>query len=171
MRTSLLTILLVLMTSAAGAQSKQAYLIYTSEGKETDYGRMLQELSKADVIFIGETHNCPVAHWMEYEITSDLIRKSSKGLVLGAEMFETDNQLLVDEYTKGLISSDKFESEAKLWDNYWTDYASLLYLAREHQLKFVATNVPRRYASTCLPFENRTFFHLLHTYTHNSIIL
>lgn len=147
MRTSLLTILLVLMTSAAGAQPKQAYSIYTSEGKKTDYGRMLQELSKADVIFIGETHNCPVAHWMEYEITSDLIRKSSKGLVLGAEMFETDNQLLVDEYTKGLISSDKFESEAKLWDNYWTDYASLLYLAREHQLKFVATNVPRRYAS------------------------
>ena len=62
-------------------------------------------------------------------------------------MFETDNQLLVDEYTRGLISSDKFEAEAKLWDNYWTDYSSLLYLAREHKLRFVATNVPRRYAS------------------------
>lgn len=150
MRTRLLTILLALMSLASyeiGAQSKQAYSIYTSEGKETDYGRMLQAISKADVIFIGETHNCPVAHWMEYEITSDIIRKSSKGLVLGAEMFEADNQLLVDEYTKGLISSDKFEAEAKLWDNYWTDYASLLYLAREHKLKFVATNVPRRYAS------------------------
>ena len=150
MRTRLLTILLALMSLASyeiGAQSKQAYSIYTSEGKETDYGKMLQALSKADVIFIGETHNCPVAHWMEYEITSDIIRKCSNGLVLGAEMFEADNQLLVDEYTKGLISSERFEAEAKLWDNYWTDYASLLYLAREHKLKFVATNVPRRYAS------------------------
>ena len=147
MRTSLLTFLLALMALMAGAQSKQVYSIYTSEGKETDYGRMMQVLYKADVVFIGETHNCPVAHWMEYEITSDIIRKSSKGLILGAEMFETDNQLLVDESTKGLISSDKFEAEAKLWDNYWTDYASLLYLAREHSLKFVATNVPRRYAS------------------------
>jgi uncharacterized iron-regulated protein len=62
-------------------------------------------------------------------------------------MLETDNQVLVDEYTTGLISSDKFENEAKLWDNYWTDYAQLLYLAREHSLKFVATNIPRRYAS------------------------
>jgi uncharacterized iron-regulated protein len=62
-------------------------------------------------------------------------------------MFETDNQLLVDEYTQGVISSDKFEAEAKLWDNYWTDYSALLYLAREHSLRFVATNVPRRYAS------------------------
>ena len=143
----LMTIMLLLTAFAAAAQTKEAYAIYTSEGKEVDYGTMLKALNKADVIFIGETHNCPIAHWMEYEITADIIRKSPKGLVLGAEMFESDNQLLVDEYTTGLISSDKFENEAKLWDNYWTDYAQLVYLAREHSLKFVATNVPRRYAS------------------------
>ena len=143
----LMTLLLSLPAIAATAQPRPAYAIFTSDGKETDYGKMIKTIDGADIIFIGETHNCPVAHWMEYEITSDLIRKSGKGLTLGAEMFESDNQLLVDEYTQGLISSDKFESEAKLWDNYWTDYASLLYLAREHGLKFVATNVPRRYAS------------------------
>ena len=143
----LMILLMSLVTLVSSAQNKPSYAIFTSEGKETDYARMLKALADAEIIFIGETHNCPVAHWMEYEITSDIIKKSAKGLVLGAEMFETDNQLLVDEYTQGLISSDKFEAEAKLWDNYWTDYASFLYLAREHGLKFVATNVPRRYAS------------------------
>ena len=143
----LMTLLALLAAFTAAAQTKAAYAIFTSEGKEVDYGTMLKALNKADIIFIGETHNCPVAHWMEYEITSDIIRKSPKGLVLGAEMFESDNQLLVDEYTTGMISSDRFETEAKLWDNYWTDYAQLLYLARENSLKFVATNVPRRYAS------------------------
>ena len=143
----LITLLLSLTALVSYAQPKPAYSIFTADGKQTDYGRMLKTLQDADIIFIGETHNCPVAHWMEYEITSDLIRKSPKGLTLGAEMFETDNQLLVDEYTRGVISSDKFEAEAKLWDNYWTDYSQLLYLAREHGLKFVATNVPRRYAS------------------------
>ena len=143
----LMTLLLSLTALVSYAQPKPAYSIFTADGKQTDYGKMLKTLQDADIIFIGETHNCPVAHWMEYEITSDMIRKSPKGLTLGAEMFETDNQLLVDEYTSGVISSDKFEAEAKLWDNYWTDYASLLFLAREHGLKFVATNVPRRYAS------------------------
>ena len=143
----LITLLLSLTALVSYAQPKPAYSIFTGDGKQTDYGKMLKTLQDADIIFIGETHNCPVAHWMEYEITSDLIKKSPKGLTLGAEMFETDNQLLVDEYTRGLISSDKFEAEAKLWDNYWTDYSSLLYLAREHKLRFVATNVPRRYAS------------------------
>ena len=143
----LMTLLLSLTALVSYAQPKPAYSIFTAYGKQTDYGKMLKTLQDADIIFIGETHNCPVAHWMEYEITSDIIQKSPKGLTLGAEMFETDNQLLVDEYTRGLISSDKFEAEAKLWDNYWTDYSSLLYLAREHKLRFVATNVPRRYAS------------------------
>lgn len=143
----LMTLLLSLTALVSYAQPKPAYSIFSADGKQTDYGKMLKTLQDADIIFIGETHNCPVAHWMEYEITSDLIKKSPKGLTLGAEMFETDNQLLVDEYTRGLISSDKFEAEAKLWDNYWTDYSQLLYLAREHGLKFVATNVPRRYAS------------------------
>ena len=143
----LIILLLSLTAFISYAQPKPAYSIFTSEGKETDYGKMLKVLLDADIIFIGETHNCPISHWLEYEIASDVIKKSPKGLVLGAEMFESDNQLLVDEYAQGLISSDKFEAEAKLWDNYWTDYASLLFLAREHDLKFVATNVPRRYAS------------------------
>ncbi len=129
------------------AQDKQAYAVFTDDGKRVDYGEMLDSLALADVIFIGETHNCPIAHWLEYEITKDIWQRDSAGLVIGAEMFETDNQLLVDEYTGGLISSDKFENEAKLWDNYWTDYYPLISFAREKGLKFVATNVPRRYAS------------------------
>lgn len=147
MRKTILTALACLLTLAVSAQDKPAYRIFTSEGDGTDYGIMLKTLSKADVIFIGETHNCPVAHWLEYEIASDIAERHPKGLVLGAEMFETDNQILVDEYVSGLISSDKFEAEAKLWDNHYTDYAPLLYLARDKKIPFVATNVPRRYAS------------------------
>lgn len=143
----LMIVLLSLTAIISYGQPNPAYAIFTSDGKSTDYGTMLKTLDKADVIFVGETHNCPIAHWIEYEIASDIIKKSRKGLTLGAEMFESDNQLLVDEYAQGIIPSDKFEAEAKLWDNYWTDYSPLLYLAREHGLKFVATNVPRRYAS------------------------
>ncbi len=135
----------ILVCSAALAQDKPAYAIFTSEGEHSDYGRMIRSLGKADIIFIGETHNCPVAHWLEYEITSNLYQKN--GFAVGAEMFETDNQLLVDEYVSGLIDSDKFENEAKLWDNYYTDYYPLLSFAREKGIRFVATNVPRRYAS------------------------
>ena len=144
---TVMAILGAVFSTAASAQDKPAYAIFTSEGRTADYGTMLKSLMKADVIFIGETHNCPIAHWMEYEITRDVHDRTGDGLVLGAEMFETDNQLLVDEYVTGIISSDKFESEVKLWDNYYTDYYPLVSYAREHGLDFIATNVPRRYAS------------------------
>lgn len=147
MRKIILILLACLYAAVSAAQEKPAYRIFTKEGEIADYGIMLKSLVKAEIILVGETHNCPVAHWLEYEIASDIARKYSDGLVMGAEMFERDNQLLVDEYTSGLISSDRFEAEAKLWDNHYTDYAPLLYLARDKELRFVATNVPRRYAS------------------------
>jgi uncharacterized iron-regulated protein len=62
-------------------------------------------------------------------------------------MFETDNQILIDEYFKGIIKESSFESEARLWKNYATDYKPLLTFAKENGLKFIASNVPRRYAS------------------------
>lgn len=149
MKKSVLIILCLAVFAAQSlpAKDKDAYRIFLGNGKAVSYSEMLASVSKADVIFIGETHNCPIAHWMEYVITEDLVKKHPGRVIIGAEMLERDNQLLVDEYVTGIISSDRFETEAKVWDNHYTDYAPLLYLAREHSLRFVATNVPRRYAS------------------------
>ena len=87
-----------------------------------------------------------MAHWLELEVTKELAGKD-RTLVMGAEMFETDNQLLLDEYFSGRISQSNFEKEARLWDNYKTDYKHLLEFARQQKIRFVATNIPRRYAS------------------------
>jgi uncharacterized iron-regulated protein len=62
-------------------------------------------------------------------------------------MFEADNQLILDEYLSGAISTKGFEDEAKLWKNYKTDYKPLVEFAKENHLRFIATNIPRRYAS------------------------
>jgi len=66
---------------------------------------------------------------------------------LGAEMFEADNQLLLKEYMNKMIRKKDFEAEAKLWKNYATDYAPVVDFARENGIKFVATNIPRRFAA------------------------
>jgi len=67
--------------------------------------------------------------------------------MLGAEMFESDNQLIFDEYMQQKISYDRFEAEARLWDNYRTDYYPVVFFAKEHHIPFIATNIPRRYAN------------------------
>ena len=138
---------LLFLSSSLLAQDLPAYKIFTGEGKKADYKDLLKEIMKADVVFFGELHDNPVAHWLELEITKELFAEKGKNLILAAEMFETDNQLLIDEYFSGIIKESSFESEVRLWKNYGTDYKPLLGFAKKNDLKFIASNIPRRYAS------------------------
>ena len=126
---------------------KQAYMIFDKNGKKVKYEEMIRVVTSADVVFFGELHDNPIAHWLEYEVTADIYASAGTRLVLGAEMFEADNQLLLDEYLSRRYEADKFEAEVKLWKNYRTDYKPLVEFARENRLPFIATNIPRRYAS------------------------
>ncbi len=139
--------LFLFMSISSFSQDKPAYKIFTGEGRKADYGDILKATKKGDVIFFGELHDNPVAHWLELELAKDLFETEGKDLILAAEMFETDNQLLVNEYLNGIIKESSFESEMKKWNNYATDYKPLLNFAKEKGLKFVASNIPRRYAS------------------------
>jgi len=147
MKKTLIYILLLAFAGFAFKSDKPAYVLYDQQGKMTKYEKMIKDLQKADIVFFGELHTDPIAHWMQYEITVDLYKVKKQDLILGSEMFEADNQLLVDEYLAGFYADKKFEAEAKLWGNYKTDYKPVMVFARDSSLRYIATNIPRRYAS------------------------
>lgn len=126
---------------------KPAYRLFDAKARVADYADLIKIASKADIVLFGELHNNPIAHWLQLELTQDLFAQKQQQLVLGAEMFETDNQLITTEYLQGLISEKNFETECRVWDNYKTDYKPLINFAKQNNLHFVATNIPRRYAS------------------------
>ena len=126
---------------------KKAYTIFDAEGKEIGYETLIKKISSYNVVLLGEIHNCAIVHWLEFEIARSLFDEHGKEFAMGAEMFEADNQLIVDEYMQSVITYDRFEDEARLWPNYSTDYYPFLYFAKENSIPFVATNVPRRYAN------------------------
>ena len=140
-------LVLVFFALVAFKTDKPAYFLFDIKGKTVKYEKMLREMDDADIVLFGELHNNPISHWIQLELTKDLFESKGENLVLGAEMFESDNQVILDEYLDSLISQGRFEAEARLWPNYNTDYKPLVEFARSKRLKFVATNVPRRYAS------------------------
>ncbi|MFP4472041.1 MAG: ChaN family lipoprotein, partial [Bacteroidales bacterium] len=142
-----LLLTLIFISATAMKTGMPAYNLFDKKGKEAKYKHLLKDAAQADVVLFGELHNNPIGHWLQLELTGSLYDEKDGNIVLGAEMFEADNQLLLDEYTTGLIRERNFENEAKLWNNYQTDYKPLVEFARAHNLKFVATNIPRRYAS------------------------
>lgn len=131
----------------AGFEVRESHKLFDKEGRTTTYDQLLIAAENSEIILFGELHNNPICHWLQLELTKDLNEAKPGKLILGAEMFESDNQMLLDEFLAGLISEANFEKEAKLWPNYHTDYKPLVKLAKEKNIPFVASNIPRRYAN------------------------
>ncbi len=144
MKKIILLLTVFLLTNIAFAQ-KKAYVIYNAKGKKVSYKKMLKTLNKQDIILFGEQHNSAIAHWLQYEVTADL--NQTKKLILGAEMIEADNQIALNDYLSGKINKKGLDTLARLWPNYKTDYKPLVDFAKDHKLPFIATNIPRRFAS------------------------
>lgn len=143
-----LQVILLFSTVFMAAQDKPAYLLYNSKGKTADYKDMVKDLSKADMVFFGEHHTNPISHWLQLEVTQSLYESVGDKLILGAEMFENGNQLVMDEYLAGFYDEEKMIPEmTQMWKNYQTDYKPLLDFAKEKKIPFIATNIPRRYAA------------------------
>ena len=125
--------------------SQEAFAFFTQNGKRTSYRKLLRKSKKADIVLFGEYHNNPIAHWLEVKLTKDLLGKRS--LILGAEIFERDNQDALDGYLEGTIDQKGLDTLARLWKNYKTDYKPWVDLAKREKLPIVATNIPRKYAN------------------------
>jgi len=143
-----LQVILMFSVFFMAAQDKPAYLLYNSKGKTAEYKDMVKDLSKADMVFFGEHHTNPISHWLQLEVTQSLYESVGDKLILGAEMFENGNQLVMDEYLAGFYDEEKMIPEmTQMWKNYKTDYKPLLDFAKEKKIPFIATNIPRRYAA------------------------
>jgi len=145
MRILIVFLLVITFSVAMSAQNKPAYKLYNAKGSKVSYKSMLKKMSKADIVLFGEHHNNPIVHWLQYETTVDL--NSKRKLMLGAEMIEADNQKQLNQYLADKIDQKAFDTVARLWSNYSTDYKPLVDFAKKNNLKFIAANIPRRYAS------------------------
>ncbi|MFC2114352.1 ChaN family lipoprotein [Bacteroidota bacterium] len=142
-----------------------AYKLYNAEGKKAKFKTLVEDASKVDVVLFGELHNNAIGHWLQLELTKSLYELKGDKLVLGAEMFESDQQIILSEYLSGLITKSNFEKGTQLWNNYSTDYKPLVLFAKKKGLPFIATNIPRRYASVVAKYGLDTFPFMIDKHT------
>jgi uncharacterized iron-regulated protein len=150
-----------LLATAAAAQTPRqdapppALRIYDSAGRASSLEEIVGAMAGADVVFVGETHNDPAAHWAELRLLAGAHARHGRAadaanrrpLVLSLEMFERDAQVALDEYLAGLVTERHFLAAARPWKNYETDYRPLVEFARAHRLPVVAANAPERYVN------------------------
>ena len=147
MQKSLFIFLIFFSTYMKGQPDLPVYQFYDRSGKPVSYSQVVENVSKADVVLFGEIHDDPIHHWMQLQLSHDLLEETNNQLILGAEMFEADDQLPINEYLSNIITHDHLQKAIKTWNNYTTDYRPLIEFAHDNKLKFIASNIPRRYAS------------------------
>ncbi len=128
------------LTVPAYTQHLAAYQIFTAGGRKISFDKMSHQLAKKDIILFGELHDNPIDHWLQLKLVKEL--HQSRRLILGAEMFESNEQEALDSYMRGDIDQLQEFPSLSLWPNFQTDYAPLVEFAKEEEISFIATNVP-----------------------------
>jgi uncharacterized iron-regulated protein len=141
-----ITFTFLLYISLSFSQEK-AFVIYNSKGKKVSFAALEKVALQKEFVFFGELHNDPIAHWLQGELLKKLYGKHGNALVAGSEMFEHDNQAQVNAYLAGKLTEKQFKDSCRLWTNFETDYKPMLDFAKMNQIPWIATNIPRRYAS------------------------
>lgn len=126
------------------------YKIYTQKGKEVSIEQVVKNVVNADVVLFGEFHNNTINHWLQLQVLKELSKQ--KSVVFGLEMFERDQQEVINQYLDNIINEKQLDTLTRFWGNYKTDYKPMVTYAQMNQIPIIATNVPRKYAS--LLFKN-----------------
>lgn len=106
--------------------------------------QILRELSQADIVYLGETHDREADHQVQLEIIRELHRQNPK-IAIGMEMFQRPYQEVLDRYLRGELSEEQLVEQTEYenrWGFPWEYYAPILRFAKENQLPVLALNTP-----------------------------
>lgn len=99
-------------------------------------------LREADVLILGEEHDDEAGHKEKARLLESL---SNLKPSLSLEMFETDQQIYLNEFGMGILDGKQLAKETRVWNNFERDYLPILQVAKNHSLSILGANTPRRY--------------------------
>jgi len=105
---------------------------------------ILDKLSQAQIIYLGERHSNPDDHRAQLIIIKALYRRNPQ-LAIAFEMFQRPYQGVLNEYGQGLIEESELRQSSEYderWGYDWEFYAPILRFAQAKQLPLIALNTP-----------------------------
>ena len=110
-------------------------------GEPLRYTELLDDLTTADVIFLGEYHILQRHHAIQIKIVGDLAERGV-ALALGLEQMESFQQAHLDRYNRGEIDFEQLAA-ATDWANRWSNYRQyrpIVEAAHKAKIPMVALN-------------------------------
>lgn len=112
--------------------------------QDLSHQEIIQELTQADIVYLGEVHNRPQDHQAQLTILQQL-HEENEDIAIGLEMFQRPFQGAINRYLDGEINEEQLREQTQYdqrWGFPWSYYAPLLRFARENDLEVLALNTP-----------------------------
>jgi len=134
--------------SVVRSQPAPRTLVDGATGKSIEVEAFLAALRTKKVIYVGERHDEPGDHGVQYAILRQLHRETAS-LAIGMEMFQIPFQEPLSRWSAGLIDETVLREETE-YDERWgfdfSMYRPILEYARNQGIEVVALNAPRELA-------------------------
>lgn len=116
--------------------------------------QLIPEISKARIIYLGETHDSAEDHKKQLEIIQELrdrnhnkiaISGAQRGYAIAMEMFQRPAQNAIDNYLAGKITEAELIKQTEYeqrWGFPWELYAPILRFAKANNIPILAINTP-----------------------------
>ena len=118
-------------------------ILHLPTGIYVDQTAMLDQVSRVQVIFVGETHDNPASHRLQLEILQALENRHPGQVSLAMEMFTPAQQAVLDRWSAGELSEKEFLKEVDWFHNWKMNFGlckPLLDLAKEKKIPIIALN-------------------------------
>jgi uncharacterized iron-regulated protein len=128
------------------AAPKVEEIYHLPTGLKIPVGGMIDMLSGARLVSIGETHDNLNDQRVELTVIRELYRRFPGRVAIGMEMFRVPQQEVLDRWTRGELTELEF-LKASRWHQTWGfdfgAYREILRFARENRIDVIALDPPR----------------------------
>ncbi|NTS76223.1 ChaN family lipoprotein [Catenovulum sp. SM1970] len=138
------------------------YQLLDNQYQTVSLPAVASQLKDADVIFIGEYHGNHASHLLQMQLFALLHqqREHWQPMALSLEMFERDQQAVIERYLSSEIGERYLIEQANAWDNYKASYRPLVEYAKQHDIAVVAANAPADIVR-CIGKQGRAYLNVL----------
>ncbi len=122
---------------------KAEEIVHLPTGLKVSLDGMMDMISGATLVCVGETHDNIHAHRVELIVIREMFRRFPGRVAIGMEMFREPQQAVLDRWTTGELSEIEFLKAAKWYENWGSDfgyYRDILEFAKENKIDVVALN-------------------------------
>lgn len=123
-------------------QADQRRVLRLSDRKIIGFEQMIDDIKKADLVFVGETHDNESHHQFQLD-TIKALHHLKVPVAVGLEMFKAASQSALDSWVAGTISADDFVKVYYAnWNFPWRLYKDIFLYVKNNEIPAVGLNVP-----------------------------